>query len=105
MSPDRRRQLVAGVRSPWQVSIALCYGRSDLAAIIAVPTCCCGAKHGRSTASRFTGFAKEMGLNYAEKRQVKAKLSGSRCAAPCFNDVWAMGPVQDQLATGPKLRS
>lgn len=38
------------------------------------------------------------------KRRVKAKLSEGPCAASRVNDVWAMNFVDDQLATGPKLR-
>ncbi|QXF12238.1 IS3 family transposase [Sphingopyxis terrae subsp. terrae] len=50
---------------------------------------------------------KEMGLglrNKPSKRRVKAKLREGRCAASRVNDVWVKGFVQDQLATGPKLR-
>jgi putative transposase len=35
---------------------------------------------------------------------VKAKLREDRCAASRVNDVWAMDFVQDQLATGRKIR-
>jgi putative transposase len=42
--------------------------------------------------------------NKTPKRRVKAKLREDRCAASRVNDVWAMDFVQDQLATGRKIR-
>lgn len=50
---------------------------------------------------------KELGLqlrNKHPKRRVKAKLREDREKAVGPNDVWAMDFVQDQLATGKKLR-
>lgn len=49
----------------------------------------------------------ELGLqlrNKRPKRRVKAKLRDDRQVATGPNDVWAMDFVQDQLATGTKLR-
>lgn len=49
----------------------------------------------------------ELGLqlrNKLPKRRVKAKLREARQEASGPNDVWAMDFVQDQLATGKKLR-
>lgn len=49
----------------------------------------------------------ELGLklrNKRPKRRVKAKLREYRCAASRVNDVWAMDFVNDQLATGRKIR-
>jgi len=42
--------------------------------------------------------------NKTPKRWVKAKLREDREMAVGSNDVWAMDFVQDQLATGKKLR-
>lgn len=49
----------------------------------------------------------ELGLqlrNKTPKRRVKAKLREDRAPATRPNDVWAMGFVYDQLATGRKIR-
>jgi putative transposase len=42
--------------------------------------------------------------NKIPKRRVKAKLREDRAEAVRPNDVWAMGFVHDQLATGRKIR-
>lgn len=42
--------------------------------------------------------------NKTPKRRVKAKLRDDRAEAVGPNDVFAMGFVHDQLATGKKLR-
>lgn len=42
--------------------------------------------------------------NKTPKRRVKAKLRDDRAEAVGPNEVWAMGFVHDQLATGKKLR-
>ena len=42
--------------------------------------------------------------NKTPERRVKAKLRDDRAEATGLNDVWAMGFVHDQLATGKKLR-
>ncbi len=50
---------------------------------------------------------KELGMqlrNKTPKRRVKAKLREDRKDAVAPNDVWAMGFVHDQLATGLKIR-
>lgn len=50
---------------------------------------------------------RELGLqlrNKTPKRRVKAKLREDRVPAVRPNNVWAMGFVHDQLATGRKLR-
>lgn len=68
------------------------------------------------TGRRVYRLYKEMDLQLrkkAPKRRVKAKLREGRCAASRVNDMWAMElpplgcclrPVDDQLATEPKLR-
>lgn len=50
---------------------------------------------------------KELGLqlrNKTPKRRVNAKLRDDRAEAVSPNEVWAMGFVHDQVATGKKLR-
>jgi putative transposase len=50
---------------------------------------------------------RELGLqlrNKMPKRRVRAKLRNDRCSATRSNETWAMDFVNDQLATGRKLR-